>query len=105
MTKREIILHYPITDNTGQPMHRYVEDCIATLAKEYGGASVHEVSGVWYSPKGVRYREHCKRVILAIEPVQEQAVVAAFEIDLRTYNQEASYWVDTFGGVHIDALD
>lgn len=101
---REIVLHYPITDNNKNPMHQYVQSCITNLAHTFGGATSYEVDGIWFCDRHLKYREHCRRVILAIDPEREQEVVVQFEIDLRLYGQLAMYWVDCNGEAHCDTL-
>lgn len=99
----EHVIHLPLYNNDetvglSGPNNAAIEE----ICKHFGGATVSEVRGIWFDDNGVRYDEHCLRVIAAGEATAENAnFLRRLAFDYAGKAQQLAMYVVTMSGAEI----
>lgn len=106
MTKREVILTYPLFDNEGRDLAPYVEQACTAITRRYGGCTSVDAMGYWENANKDIQHEYVRRIHVSIgSGEQEMQLIDDFKIDMKFFGQFAAYYIDTEGEAHVEILD
>jgi hypothetical protein len=65
---QENIIHLMKTDNQGNDLTELNDKFIQKICRLFGGATMTEGKGLWYSVTGVKFEDDILRVVTAFDP-------------------------------------
>lgn len=65
---QENVIHLMKTDNQGNDIAELNDRFIRNVCRVFGGATVTEGKGLWYSDTGIKFEDNILRVVTAFDP-------------------------------------